>query len=390
MRAVLVALFLFSIFFPSPVSAAEYSKFEISGWIPYWRSASGTQEALIHINTFQEINPFVFTVKTDGTLFDAGKIDQEPWVSFFKSIEGKNLRVIPTIMWSDGQNIHKILSNKILRDAHIKGIVEMANKYNFDGVDIDYEAKLADTNPYFSIFLRDLFKALGTKKWLMCTVEPRTPLDSRNVSATSTPSYANDYKELNKWCDRVRIMAYDQASVDKKLTLAYDQPYIPVADVRWVEKVMREAMQTINKNKLMLGIPTYGYEYEVIPLTHGYRYNKLWAFNQRYAVELAQKLGVAPQRNVAGELSFIYRPEATSTPPVALDPRLDISGKSQTAISLLALTGPSFHIVWWSDGSAINDKYQLAKRLGVRGISIFKIDGGADPLMWHYLPPVRQ
>src|SRR5258708_39470320 len=43
---------------------------EFSGWIPYWRQATGTQEALLHLATFKEINPFGYTVKQDGSLYD--------------------------------------------------------------------------------------------------------------------------------------------------------------------------------------------------------------------------------------------------------------------------------------------------------------------------------
>ncbi len=75
----------------SPVPALE-----ISGWIPYWRKATGAAEALNHLDTFKEINPFGYTVKQDGTLFDAMKINEEPWLSLIQAARLKKVRVMPS------------------------------------------------------------------------------------------------------------------------------------------------------------------------------------------------------------------------------------------------------------------------------------------------------
>jgi hypothetical protein len=60
---------------------------------------------------------------------------------------------------------------------------------------------------------------------------------------------------------------------------------------------------------------------------------------------------------------------------------------SQTAIA--TSIQPPFNIVWWSDAQAIADKVALAKKLGVRGIAVFKFDGGEDQNIWNILPKVR-
>ena len=44
-----------------------------------------------------------------------------------------------------------------------------------------------------------------------------------------------------------------------------------------------------------------------------------------------------------------------------------------------------FYMLVWSDSKAIADKVALARKLGVRGVSVFKFDGGSDPLMWSVL-----
>jgi peptidoglycan hydrolase-like protein with peptidoglycan-binding domain len=46
-------------------------------------------------------------------------------------------------------------------------------------------------------------------------------------------------------------------------------------------------------------------------------------------------------------------------------------------------------VLVWSDAEAVKAKAELAKQLGVRGIAIFKIDGGQDPALWSVLPAYK-
>lgn len=355
-------------------SAATTASLEVSGWIPYWRTATGTAEALGNLDTLTEINPFGYTVKTNGQLFDAALIGEEPWTTLIKEAHDKGVRVIPTIMWGNPDAIHAVLSNKILRDAQINDIVNLVYSKGFDGIDIDYEAKYAKTKDYYSIFLRDLYKAMG-KKWVMCEVESRTPVTSRydTVPADYDPNdVANDYVEINKYCDRVRIMAYDQARVDLSLDRANPGLYAPVSDSRWVEKLVNLAAETIDKKKLVIGIPTYGYEYIVSPGgVGGYSYVSDGALNPIYATDIAKALNITPTRTTSGELSLLYYPTATSTPVNGV--RTDIQS----------------NLLVWSDAESIKDKVELATKLGVRGVALFKLDGGADPKMWDVLKEAK-
>ena len=378
---------------PTPVPQTPVlPPIEIAGWVPYWRTATGTADAIIHMDAFKEISPFGYAVKNDGTLLDQMHLDDAPWQSLIASARSKKVKIIPTVMWGNTNAIHNVLKSPKLRKAHIAGIVKEVKDREWDGIDIDYEAKKADTKQYFSIFLRDLYKAMG-KKFVSCTVEARTPLADRFVKIPKDIRFANDFAAINQYCDRVRIMAYDQGTIDLKLNKAAEGWYMPIGDPAWVEKVVRLAMKTIAKKKIFIGVATYGYESEVSPYGKGFAYDILWSFNPRYATELAAQLGIAPTRNAAGELSFAYSPATTtaaSTPdeiasssavaPEAVNGAATSSPMATTSVAAAAAT--TTRLVWWSDSSAIHDKVALARKLGVRGIAIFKIDGGENPAMW--------
>ncbi|MES2014327.1 MAG: glycosyl hydrolase family 18 protein [Patescibacteria group bacterium] len=371
---------------------------EVSGWLPYWRKATSTADALVHLSAFTEINPFGYTVKNDGTLNDAMKIDEAPWPELIAAAKAKKVRVIPTVMWSNGEAIHQILSNSTTRVALEDAIAALVKEKGFDGIDIDFEGKKAETKPYFATFLKGLYQRMGNK-WVMCDIEARTPVSSR-YDGTPPPDagvYANDFVAINKYCDRVHIMTYDQGSIDVKLTKAANgTPYVPVADPKWVEKVVNLAAQTISKKKIVIGVATYGYEYKVTPLLeYGYKYELQWAFNQKYAFDIISQYQASVQRNSAGEMSFTYIPNVLPSPSVAAntDPTLNLVPVATTSYSdgSTAPANPavaSFNVLWWSDAKAIQDKIALAKKLGVRGIAIFKIDGGEDPSLWDVLKKI--
>src|SRR3989338_8033460 len=317
----LLTIFILSI---APLGASA-AKFEYSGWLPYWREASSTADALAHLGQLTEINPFGYIVQPDGTVMDAMGIADEPWKSLIIAAKAKKVRVVPTVMWSDTEAIHRILSDTTARIKLEDDITALVMNEGFDGIDIDFEGKLAEDKNYFSTFWRGLYQRMG-KKWVMCTIESRTPLSSRYLGTPPKDAgvYANDWVQINKYCDRVRFMTYDQETIDQKLNAAaLSAPYVPVADVKWVEKAIRLAMQTIPKHKIVIGVATYGYEYQVTPLTQsGYRYDKLWAFNPRYATELATQIGSKIQRNSAEELSFSYLPQIQLPPPPKADQQL--------------------------------------------------------------------
>ena len=388
-KFIIFAIIAFLALSPALISAATKKTFYYAGWIPFWKQQTGAHELSLNLTKLGGISPFSYEVKSNGTLVDKMKINEGFWPGWLSAVRDLNIKIIPTIAWFDGDGIDTMLSNKKKRIAHENAITKLVKDQKFDGIDIDYESKLAETNSYFSLFIEGLAIRLHPlKKILSCTIEPRIPASSR-YSQTNSPEdykYANDYKTLNKFCDEVRIMAYDQGLIDIKLDVEKGDGklYAPVADVDWVKKILDEAVKTINPKKIMLGVPTYGYEYQVKWDNGVLVYERLRSHTYNQAIERASSTGSTPLRNSAGELSFTY---STSTWVGGVSLSLNfIVASNQKPAELASLSSSSvLRYVSFSDAYAISQKIALAKKMELRGVVFSKFDGEQDPLIWQKL-----
>lgn len=210
-----IVLIVVMVFGVAEVQARSYSP-EVAGWLPCWSDTAGIEDMEDNMRDIDILYPFVYEVTADGKLVDKANIEERQWKNLFKKAREKRVDIIPTIMWFNGDQIHEVLSDKKKRKKHIEEIVDMVDDGRFDGVNIDYEDKNAATIDYFSDFLEELKDELG-RDTLTCTIEARTPPDSWWKEIPKVITWANDYEEMNKHCDWVEIMAYDQQRADLKL-----------------------------------------------------------------------------------------------------------------------------------------------------------------------------
>ena len=167
---------------------------------------------------------------------------------------------------------------------------------------------------------------------------------------------------------------------------------MPVSDVAWVQKVVALALKDIPKEKLVLGIPTYGHHYTVTVSPNWYQgYQKIGALNMPDMLDVAKEYKVTPTRNDAGEMSFTYVPKSSD---LKLSKNLKVSNNTPKgdlvaakALAYANKTGKTvqFNIGWYSDARAMQDKIELARTYGLFGIALFKIDGEEDQKVWNYV-----
>jgi spore germination protein YaaH len=85
-------------------------------------------------------------------------------------------------------------------------------------------------------------------------------------------------------------------------------------------------------------------------------------------------------------MGFTYTPDPmmpTSSPEISR--AWNFIAAAAAAETTAFNTNKTYRMLTWSDASAIEEKIKLARKLGVRGVSVFKIDGGEDPRMWEVL-----
>lgn len=370
-------------------TAKAATSLEVGGWIPWWQDTMGIESASDQIDQLDTIYPFVFEVSSVGIPIDKADLSERKWQNLFNEAESNGVQVIPSILWNNGAEIHQVLSNPIWRAVHIEIIARMVESGDFDGINIDYESKLSETKDYYSTFLKELKSRLNGKT-LTCTIEARMPPESRWREVPAVIDYANDYRAIGQYCDAVEIMAYDQQRADLLLNDARKgQPYIPVADTEWVEKVLNMTLKEIPANKIILGVPTYGRQWKIVVEPEWYKeYKSVGAINLPDAEELADDYDVEIGRNVAGEASYTFFPKDSvfSILNVLPVPNGTPAGFEASAKALLfanlAKMPVEVNIVWYSDAAAIEEKLNLAEKYNLKGVAIFKIDGEEDQDMW--------
>jgi spore germination protein YaaH len=359
------------------------STFYYGAWIPFWQAQPGQQDIAVNLDSLNELSPFSYDVTTNGTLIDELGIGSGSWNGWLDAVHDFGEKIIPTIAWFNGSAIYNLLSNTKQRQAEEDTVAQLVQIQKFDGIDIDFEGMVAATKPYYSLFIEGLairLHPLG--KSVTCTVEPQTPQADLAGGVPSNSSFTEDYAFLNKYCDEIRVMAYDQGTIDLPLDASKGNGtlYAPVTDPDWVKEVIQETLKTVSPKKVMLAVPTYGYEYEVSWQNGITTYQRVRAFDFFDAMDRADSLGITPVRDNADELSFTY----SSTTYIQESPALTYTTYSSEPPVLMNPNpnATTTFFVTFPDAQSIKDEITLAKQYGLKGVMLFKADGNIDPGIW--------
>ena len=126
------------------------------------------------------------------------------------------------------------------RSYWVQQIVDLVNKYGFDGVDVDLENALINEN--YAPFVKELHQTLKASGKLMTAA-----LASWNGNKISD--------EILGLYDYINIMSYDETGPWNLEIVGQHSPYeMAVDDIHYYHNI-----RAVPKSKLLLGLPFYGY-----------------------------------------------------------------------------------------------------------------------------------
>lgn len=206
-------------------------------------------DSLSRRNSFVDIVAF-FNYMTDGR----GNLTGQP-VS-----EGVNLakkKGIKTLMLVhnfhdciiDKDIAHEVLSGAENRSNLTKNILSLIKKNSFDGVNIDLECVPPGDRAFYNAFLVELKEKLKPYGYILTVSIPAKTWD--NPAREWSGAY--DYRFIGKTADLVTLMTYDEH-------WSGGEPG-PIASLPWVQQVLDYAVNTIPKNKILMGVAAYGYDW---------------------------------------------------------------------------------------------------------------------------------
>ena len=298
----------------SPAQANNPPRRILSGWLDgsptiYLRSV----DSAFNYEVIKDVSPFWYGLTSESVIRDKYTLGlyTKPITGAIQDLRNRGLTILPTI--TDDMPVRGlagVLANESKRAVLVKSIRDLVAKYNYDGIDLDFEkfyakgetrANWVTLKPTWVSFIKELSAVLHA--------------DGKLLSVTTPPDFDPATKRAGNWVyawaemgphiDRLRIMAYDYSTTTPG----------PIGPLAWTEDAVKYAVSQMPASKVYVGIPAYGRDWitkvdGVCPAAFAKTIvvGGRAAFTMKDGVELSKIYGGAPKYNeVVAENSYVYK-----------------------------------------------------------------------------------
>lgn len=235
---------------------------EIFGFAPYWKFDSLDN---VDFNVLTTFAYFGVPVNSDGILdkTDQGYITfkSDKATQIFSKAHSFGTRIVLTLTNMDNSSIEQFLDNPDAQNEAIKEAVSEVKDRGIDGINVDFEY-LGDPGQTY----RDEFtNFVGSLNSSLHRQVPSSKLSvSVYASSVKDPKIYNIQALADK-SDDIFMMAYDFAVRDSQNAIPTAPLYGYKQGQYWydVSTAVSDFLKVMPSNKLILGVPWYGYDYAV-------------------------------------------------------------------------------------------------------------------------------
>ena len=278
-----------------------------------------------------DINVFFFVFTEEGNLIYPASDDA--WMIEASRKMGVRPVMVLTPIGADGRFNNNLVSalvrNPAVQQKLIWEIGRTMQERQFGGLDIDFEYVLAEDRENYAAFVRLTTQVMNLFGYpVSVALAPKTSADQRGLLYEGI-----DYRLLGEAANHVMLMTYEWG---------YSQgPPMAVAPLNMVRRVVEYAVSEIPAEKILLGIPNYGYDW---PLPYERGTTRARTINNKEAVQLAIDFGV--------EIRF----DETAQSPYFRYWQYGIQ-----------------HEVWFEDIRSIKGKFDLIQEFGLLGSGYWQL-----------------
>ena len=259
----LSALYFLKRIMQPPVSYKNY----IIGFLPYWRL---DQISNIQPNHLSELNYFSLSVDSDGHIAKIANGQADPgwngWTqqatkNFITKSQIMGAKVTVTIAAQDNQLIENILNSNSVQQNLITDTLQQVKERKLNGVNIDFEYTGVPDDSLraeFTYFSKKLATALKQQ-------DPNAELSLSIMPLSGRTKDLFIFQQLVPIYDRFIVMSYDYygQSSDIAGPVAPMNGFLQGKYFFDVTSTYSDYLLYIPKGKIVMGVPTYGWEWAV-------------------------------------------------------------------------------------------------------------------------------
>jgi spore germination protein len=275
------------------------------------------------------LTPFRYTIRADGGL---NPLNDEGVLAAAREERIAPLIVIANFVQGEfsSELAHAVLANTQVQETLISNILATMRTKGYRGVNFDFEYVLPEDRELYNEFLRRVVARLRPEGFSVSTaLAPKISGEQRGLLYA-----AHDYPAQGQIVDFIVLMTYEWGWAGG--------PPLAIAPLNEVRRVLDYAVTVIPRDKIVMGMPTYGRDW-TLPYVRGGKFAE--TLSPQEAISRAARYGVSIQYHSLYQSPFFRY--------------VDQQGNE--------------HEVWFEDARSVQAKYAVVKGYRLRGVSYWEL-----------------